>query len=38
VLIPVLLLAQARMRPGRTLTNEEESISAAAPLADPEAA
>ena len=38
VLIPVLLLAQTRMRPGRTLTNEEESIAAAAPLADPEAA
>ena len=27
-----------RMRPGRTLTTEEESIAAAAPLADPEAA
>jgi hypothetical protein len=26
------------MRPGRTLTNEEESVAAAAPLADPEAA
>jgi MFS family permease len=38
VLIPVLLLAQSRMRPGRTLTNEEESVAAAAPLADPEAA
>jgi MFS family permease len=37
VLIPVLL-AQSRMRPGRTLTTEEESIAAAAPLADPEAA
>ena len=29
---------QSRMRPGRTLTTEEESIAAAAPLADPEAA
>jgi len=38
VLIPVLLLAQSRMRPGRPLTDEEESMSAAAPLADPEAA
>src|SRR5215203_1425564 len=38
VLIPVLLLAQSRLRPGRTLTKEEESIAAAAPLADPEAA
>jgi hypothetical protein len=37
VLIPVLL-AQSRMRPGRTLTTEEESIAAAATLADPEAA
>ena len=38
VLIPILLLAQSRMRPGRTLTTEEESVAAAAPLADPEAA
>src|SRR5919112_1849612 len=38
VLIPVLLLAQTRMRPGRSLTDAEESIAAAAPLADPEAA
>jgi hypothetical protein len=26
------------MRPGRTLTSEEESVAAAAPLVDPEAA
>jgi MFS family permease len=38
VLIPILLLAQRRMRPGRTLTEEEEAVAAAAPLADPEAA
>jgi ENTS family enterobactin (siderophore) exporter len=38
VLIPVLLIAQWRMRPGRTLTPEEEAIAAAAPLIDPEAA
>jgi hypothetical protein len=37
-LIPVLLLAQTRMRPGRTLTEEEEARAAAAPLPDPEAA
>ncbi len=37
-LIPVLLLAQRRMQPGRPLTQEEEAIAAAAPLADPEAA
>ena len=37
-LIPVLLIAQRRMRPGRTLTTEEEALAAAAPLIDPEAA
>ena len=37
-LIPVLLIAQRRMQPGRTLTAEEEAIAAAAPLVDPEAA
>jgi MFS family permease len=36
-LIPVLLIAQHRLRPGRPLTDEEEAI-AAAPLVDPEAA
>ena len=35
---PGAVAGPGRMRPGRTLTNEEESISAAAPLADPEAA
>jgi MFS family permease len=38
VLIPILLLAQRRMRPGRELTAEEEAIARAAPLVDPEAA
>lgn len=37
-LIPVLLLAQKRMRPGRPLTDEEEIAVAGAPLIDPEAA
>jgi MFS family permease len=38
LLIPVLLLAQRRMGAGRPLTEEEEAIAAAAPLAGPEAA
>jgi predicted MFS family arabinose efflux permease len=37
-LLPVLLFAQRRIRPGRALTAEEEAIAAAAPLVDPEAA
>ncbi|MBA3450388.1 MAG: MFS transporter [Chloroflexia bacterium] len=37
-LIPVLLIAQRRTKPGRDLTQEEEAIAAAAPLVDPEAA
>jgi len=37
-LIPVLLIAQRRMQPGRVLTPEEEAVAAAAPLIDPEAA
>jgi MFS family permease len=38
VLIPVLLIAQLRMRPNRALTDEEEALASAAPLVDPEAA
>jgi MFS family permease len=38
VLIPVLLVAQLRTRTGRPLSEEEEAVAAAAPLADPEAA
>ena len=37
-LIPVLLLTQRRLRPGRKLTPEEEATTAAAPLVDPEVA
>jgi hypothetical protein len=37
-LIPVLLIAQRRMKPGRELTKEESAKAAAAPLVDPEAA
>lgn len=37
-LIPVLLIAQRRMKPGRELTKEEAATAAAAPLVDPEAA
>jgi MFS family permease len=38
MLIPVLLLAQHRMRSGRELTEEDAAIAAAAPLTDPETA
>jgi MFS family permease len=38
VLIPILLVAQRRMRPSRELTAEEEALARAAPLVDPEAA
>ena len=38
VLIPVLLVAQRRMRPGRMPIRGEEAVEAAAPLVDPEAA
>jgi hypothetical protein len=37
-LIPVMLIAQRRMKPGRELTEEEAATAAAAPLVDPEAA
>jgi MFS family permease len=37
-LLPILLFAQRRMRPGRALTAEEQAIATAAPLIDPEAA
>ncbi|MDQ3225538.1 MAG: MFS transporter, partial [Chloroflexota bacterium] len=37
-LIPILLITQRRIQPGRALTEEEEAVAAAAPLADPEAA
>jgi MFS family permease len=37
-LIPVLLIAQRRMKPGRELTEEEAATAAAAALVDPEAA
>ncbi|HLL50096.1 MAG TPA: MFS transporter [Thermomicrobiales bacterium] len=38
LLIPVLLLAQLRLRASRPLTEEEEARASAAPLIDPEAA
>lgn len=38
LLIPSLLMAQRRFKPGHTLTQEEAAIAAAAPLVDPEAA
>jgi len=38
LLIPMLLMAQRRFPAGRSLTEEEVALAAAAPLADPEAA
>jgi MFS family permease len=38
LLIPVLLIAQMRLRPSRPLSEEEEAVVSAAPLVDPEAA
>ena len=38
VLIPLLLIAQMRVRPGQPLTEEEEAVANAAPLVDPEVA
>lgn len=38
LLIPVLLMAQRRFKPGHALSEEEMATAAAAPLVDPEAA
>lgn len=38
LLIPTLLMVQRRLKPRRALTEEDEAMAAAAPLADPEAA
>lgn len=38
LLIPVLLMAQRRFKPGHSLSEEEMATAAAAPLVDPEAA